>query len=131
MRRLALLFLGVIPYILLAQVNSVNPALHAALNGHLQALHVKFGFATPFSATPPTEYRVELTDLNGDRQLEALVLMTGRHWGGTGGQTLFVFRGVPKGFAFISKMTGIRAPMPGAFCIANDRTNVGGICVCA
>ena len=123
MRRFVLLLGAVVPFVLLAQVNPVNPALHAALNGHLQDVHKKFGFSTPFVPTPPTEYRVELTDLNGDRQLEALVLMTGRDWGGTGGQTLFVFRGVPKGFAFISKMTGIRAPMPGAFCIANDRTN--------
>ena len=123
MRRLVLLLWVVVPCVLLAQVNSVNPVLHTALNTHLKGMHVKSGFATPFVPTPPNEYRVELTDLNGDRQVEAMVLMTGRDWGGTGGQTMFIFRGVPKGFVFISKMTGIRAPMPGAFCITNDRTN--------
>ena len=87
MSRFVLLLGAVVPFVLLAQVNPVNPALHAALNGHLQDVHKKFGFATPFVPTPPTEYRVELTDLNGDRQLEALVLMTGRDWNIAGAQT--------------------------------------------
>jgi len=122
MRRLLFLFLAAVPFVLPAQVDPLNPALHSVLNDHLRAVHLKFFPATSFVPTPPTQYRLELTDLNGDRRPEALVLMTGRGWGGTGGQTLFIFRGVPKGFLFISKMTGIRAPMPGSFCIANDRT---------
>ena len=76
--------------VLLAVHQPEDPKLHMALNAHLLANKQSyFGVAT-FKPITPVEYRTELVDLNADGAKEALVLMLGRYWGGTGGQTLFM-----------------------------------------
>jgi len=49
------------------------------------------------------DYKIYLSDLNGDGKEDALVYMTDRNWCGSGGCTLIVFKGSDKGFDFLSK----------------------------
>ncbi len=49
------------------------------------------------------DYKAYLSDLNGDGIDDALVYMADRHWCGSGGCALFVFKGSEKGFDFLSK----------------------------
>ena len=84
--------LGGMAWAVMAADQSAHPKLHAALNGYQLERHKKY-FATPFTPTPPAEYRVHLQDLNGDGHQDALVLMLGRDYGGTCGRTMFIFRG--------------------------------------
>lgn len=98
--------------------------LHRALQQHLYDQRLRYFGALPFAEEPATGYRVHREDLNDDGDEDALVLMLGRYWGGTGGQTLFVFRGAGQGFHFVSHMTCITGPMPGSVCVT--RTRSGG-----
>ena len=108
---------------LLAVDQPEHHKLHSALNAYLLANKQAYFGAIPFKPTAPTEYRTELVDLNGDDTREALVLMLGRYWGGMGGQTMFIFKGNPKGFNFVSKMTCVRGPMPGSVCVTETKSN--------
>ena len=108
--------------LLLAAAQPMFPKLHSALNVHLQAYQQQYDGAAPLKAMPPTDYRVALRDLNGDGLPEGLVLMLGRHWGGTGGQTMFIFRGTQLGFKWIGRMTCVQAPMAGSVCVMKRKT---------
>lgn len=99
-----------------------HPKLHAALNAHLRANAGNYFGAAGFKAMTPAEYRAELVDLNGDSAREALVLMLGRHWGGTGGQSMLLFRGMKNGFGYLGRMTCITAPMEGSVCVMDSKT---------
>jgi len=100
-----------------------HPELHAAINAHLLAGKENYFGAVPFKPVAPSEYRPQLVDLNGDGIKEALVLMLGRDWGGTRGQTLLIFRGVEKGFQFNGRMTCVRFPMEGSVCVMKSKSN--------
>ena len=56
-------------------------------------------------------YRAARTDLNGDGQDDAVVLLEGPEWCGTGGCTLLVLRGDAKGFGLLSRSTVSRNPV--------------------
>lgn len=58
---------------------------------------------------PP--FRHALTDLDGDSRDDAVVLLQGRNWCGSGGCTLLVFRGTNGDFAFVSGSTITREPI--------------------
>jgi hypothetical protein len=58
---------------------------------------------------PP--FRHALTDLNGDGRADAVVLLQGRNWCGSGGCTMLIFRGTNGGFAFVSGSTITREPI--------------------
>lgn len=51
------------------------------------------------------EFDYALTDLNGDGKADAIVLLKGPEWCGSGGCTMLVFKGKQDGFGFISKST--------------------------
>jgi len=121
MRRFAIFFTAGFACPLFAATQPAQPPVHAALNAHLAAQHARFS-RTPFVPVVPEKYRVQLIDLNADATPEALVLMLGRDWGGTGGQTMFLFLGTKKGFTFLSRMTGIHAPMQGSLCVLDSKT---------
>ena len=121
MRRIAVFPAGILVCPLFAATQPAQPPVHAPLNAHLAAQHARFS-QTPFVPVVPEKYRVQLIDLNADATPEALVLMLGRDWGGTGGQTMFLFRGTKKGFTFLSRMTGIHAPMQGSLCVLDSKT---------
>ena len=108
---------------LLAADKPEHPKLHVALNAHLLANKKSYFGAAPFKPISPAEYRTELVDLNGDDTREALVLMLGLYWGGTGGQTMFIFRGTEERFKFVGRMTCVRFPMEGSVCVMKSKSN--------
>ena len=70
-----------------------------------------------YQKVPPADYRVHQTDLNGDGHLDALVLMLGRYYGGTGGRSMYIFRGGDR-FQFVSRVTLVNEPV----CVMKTRT---------
>lgn len=65
----------------------------------------------------PTSYRVAFGPLEGGGPVtdadpaDALVLLEGPRWCGSGGCTLLVFRGTPEGFDLVSSVPLVRAPV--------------------
>ena len=59
----------------------------------------------------PAEYGYSLTDLNDDGELDAVVLLRGSYWCGSGGCTLAVFQGTSKSYKVVSRSTISRAPI--------------------
>jgi hypothetical protein len=89
-----------IPFALLlvaqtTQPPPVPPALAAAVQRHIAAE----------GAHELPVLRHALADLNGDGRDDAVVLLTGSDWCGSGGCTMLVFRGTPAGFAYVSGST--------------------------
>ncbi|MES1192024.1 MAG: hypothetical protein ABUS47_13210 [Steroidobacter sp.] len=60
---------------------------------------------------PMPLYRSVLVDLNGDGQQDAVVLVLGSDYCGSGGCTLAIFKGTAKGFEFVSDSTITREPI--------------------
>ena len=56
-------------------------------------------------------FRFALVDLNGDGRADAIALMAGPDWCGSGGCTMLIFRGVETGFEFVSKVTIANPPI--------------------
>ena len=50
-------------------------------------------------------------DLNGDGREDAIVLLTGNEWCGSGGCNMLVFQGTEKSFSFISTSTITNVPI--------------------
>ena len=57
------------------------------------------------------KYAYSLVDLNKDGRLDAVVLMQGQKWCGTGGCTMVVFAGTNDGFKLISRSTIANQPI--------------------
>lgn len=90
------------------RTSSDPDAFHRTLNSYLESTHNH-----PVSKN---EYDVAFANLNGDRFEDAIVLFgLNTTWAGSGGSTLFIFKGTSKGFVFLSKTTVTRAPV----CIRN------------
>ncbi|MGF1694383.1 hypothetical protein L4D20_12075 [Vibrio kyushuensis] len=72
------------------------------------------------SATEESEpdYDVAYVDLNGDQLDDAVVLMKGINWCGSGGCTMFIFKNRGDDFQLISKSTVTRKPIS----VANTET---------
>jgi hypothetical protein len=62
-------------------------------------------------------FRFALQDLNGDGRADAIVLLTGREWCGSGGCTMLIFMGAEDGYSFVSKITITSPPIR----ISNNR----------
>ena len=58
---------------------------------------------------PP--FRHALTDLNADGQVDAIVLLLGSNWCGSGGCNMLVLRGTNDGFTFVSASTITNEPI--------------------
>ena len=58
---------------------------------------------------PP--FRHALTDLDGDGRADAIVLLLGGNWCGSGGCSMLVFRAAKEGFTFVSASTITREPI--------------------
>jgi len=50
-------------------------------------------------------------DLNGDNSLDAIVIMTGMYWCGTGGCTMLVYEGRDRSFTLVSSTSLVRPPV--------------------
>jgi hypothetical protein len=88
---------------------SASAAAPPALNEAVRAL----------AEGEPAEYGYSLTDLNDDGELDAVVLLRGSYWCGSGGCTLAVFQGTSKGFKVVSRSTISRAPI----CVLTETKN--------
>ena len=60
---------------------------------------------------PMPSFEYALADLNGDGALDAVVLLTGSDWCGSGGCTLLILRGKAGGFELVSTSTIINEPI--------------------
>lgn len=58
---------------------------------------------------PP--FRFALTDLDGDKRDDAVVLLLGPSWCGSGGCTMLVFHATDSGYSFISESSAAREPI--------------------
>jgi hypothetical protein len=58
-----------------------------------------------------TKYQMETIDLNDDGYDDALVLLTGPMWCGTGGCTLLIFQGLKDSARFVSDSSLVRGPI--------------------
>jgi hypothetical protein len=56
-------------------------------------------------------FRFALVDLNGDGRDDAIVLMSGSGWCGSGGCTMLIFRGVESGFEYVCSSTVTSVPI--------------------
>jgi len=56
-------------------------------------------------------FRFALVDLNGDGREDAIVLMSGSGWCGSGGCTMLIFRGIDSGFEYVCSSTVTSAPI--------------------
>ena len=59
----------------------------------------------------PPKFQHAFADLDGDGVFDAVVLMAGADWCGSGGCNMFVFRGTQSGFTFISSSTITSQPI--------------------
>lgn len=60
--------------------------------------------------TAPT-YQSTLIDLNGDQKKDAVVLLSGTEWCGTGGCTMLIFKNDRSGYSLLSRSTVTRSPI--------------------
>lgn len=66
-----------------------------------------------------TKYQMETIDLNDDGNDDAIVLLTGPMWCGTGGCTLLIFQGLKDSARFVSDSSLVRGPIT----VSSSRTN--------
>ncbi|MGB3493404.1 MAG: hypothetical protein WBA57_11790 [Elainellaceae cyanobacterium] len=71
------------------------------------------------ASSQETEYLVEYVDLNEDGIDEALVLFSGEYWCGTGGCNMAVFEGTAEGYALVSNLSLVNAPV----WVSSDRSS--------
>ncbi len=57
------------------------------------------------------DLRVFSSDLNDDGRSDAIVLLTGNEWCGSGGCNMLIFKGTDKGFVFVSSSTITQEPL--------------------
>jgi hypothetical protein len=74
--------------------------------------------ATQNESIDNTKYQMETIDLNDDGYDDALVLLIGPMWCGTGGCTLLIFEGLKDAARFVSDSTLVRGPIT----ISSSRT---------
>ena len=82
---------------------NLNPALQKAIIQFMQTEKVPLDEGHTFFS--------DFVDLNGDSTPDALVLLTGPYWCGTGGCTMLVFQGKDTNFTFVSSSTLVRPPV--------------------
>lgn len=90
---------------------SIDPALQKAIDSYIE----NAGIPTDASQ----RFLSESIDLNGDGILDALVLLTGSNWCGTGGCTLLVLQGTASEFRLVSSSSIIQTPL----IVSETRTN--------
>jgi type II secretory pathway pseudopilin PulG len=72
------------------------------------SLAAAVALATEHAAQP---YQSAMIDLNGDGQEDAIILLSGTDWCGTGGCTLLVFKNDRGGYSLLSRSTVTRPPI--------------------
>jgi putative lipoprotein len=95
----------------LAAILAATPA--AAQTGTDQSLHtyLQRQFSDGATDDPDGRYAAARADLNGDGRDEALVLMLGRRWCGTGGCTMLILTPAGNGWRTVTRTTVTSAPV--------------------
>lgn len=88
--------------------------------GVLEAALYGFGRQNGADSSAVQQRRVAAVDLNGDLLDDALVLLTGPWWCGSGGCTLLVLAGERDGMRLVSRITLVRGPL-----VASDSRTAG------
>lgn len=84
-----------------AQAQDAPDPLRTAIMNHLHAR----------GETDMPPFRYALADINGDNRDDAIVLLVGPFWCGTGGCTMLVFRATDDGYAFVSDSSVTSEPI--------------------
>jgi len=87
--------------------NGQRSAAHASLCASLQNYVLK-RWGQPDG---DTNYTAKLVDLNGDGRSEAVVLVSGQHWCGTGGCPLWVLTPRDRSWMMVTQAPIVRAPI--------------------
>lgn len=93
-----------VPLVVASLIGVAFAQAPATLQSAVAAMTSKDGDIAP-------QFKHALSDLDGDGIDDAIVLLTGPTWCGSGGCTLAVFRGTKDGFAFVSRSTVTREPV--------------------
>ena len=101
------------PVLAVVAIMSVAAAPAAAQPGSNESLHAHLQrqFAGEAELDPEARYALGRADLNGDGRDEAVVLMQGRRWCGTGGCTMLVLTPHRTGWRTVTRMTVTYAPV--------------------
>jgi hypothetical protein len=94
-------------FVSLLGTSPATAAQDETLTAALKAYAAKTG--ADFTTFEPRQ--TACVDLNGDGSNDALLLLQGPSWCGTGGCTLLVFKGLRDGFRFVSATSLIRGPL--------------------
>jgi len=97
--------------ILLLNLASLAPAARADQDQALAGAIKAYAARTKAEVTSFEPRQIAFVDLNGDGVKDALVLLQGPSWCGTGGCTLLVFKGGKDNFTFVSRSTLVRGPL--------------------
>jgi hypothetical protein len=90
-----------------------NPNAAETKNGSILTFLEKFG------GGDATNYKIGWADLDGDGKQEAIVLMTGEDWCGSGGCTLAVLKHNADSWTVVSKVPTCRPPV----LVLDEKTN--------
>jgi len=93
------------------ETTSTTSAVDSDLKPALQQAIAQFMQAEKVPADSKQTFLADYIDLNDDGALDAVVLLTGSDWCGSGGCTMLVFQGKDKTFNLISSSTLVRSPL--------------------
>lgn len=96
------------PYILAAAFATSAVTSAASANSTRELMDAVEALSRP---STETSFRYALYDLNGDGISDAVVILQGRRWCGSGGCTMLVLRGMDRGFSLVSKVTISNEPV--------------------
>ena len=93
------------------QDDAARASLHASLQNYVRGRRG--------ADAEPTRYQATFVDLNGDGRREAVVLVSGRYWCGTGGCPLWVLTPRGSSWSMVTQAPIVRAPIR----VLRSRTN--------
>ncbi|MEG0481478.1 MAG: hypothetical protein RR569_00065 [Acinetobacter sp.] len=99
---------------------SVEPSKNEAKNQSVQQRDSNLKQSVFAYTKDSSTYEVAFDDLNGDGQQDALVLLNGMDWCGSGGCTMLIFKGKSnQKFEFLSKTTLVGSPVYSTTYVSN------------
>jgi hypothetical protein len=96
-----------------------TPQTSPDLKPALQSAIIQFMHAEKVPTDGEQTFLVDFVDLNGDSTLDAVAILTGSYWCGTGGCKMLVFQAEDKHFKFVSSSTLVRPPVT----VSETKTN--------
>lgn len=124
MKKIDLIVFGIVVILLIAGCTEQNDSssmtdIPQAVNESKFKDALAAYLATQNESIDNAKYQMETIDLNDDGYDDALVLLTGPMWCGTGGCTLLIFEGLKDSARFVSDSSLVRGPIT----VSTSRTN--------